>query len=198
MMLDTRALSLFLSLRFLLIFFGHSKNYLHHVLSLPHSWPWFSVPFHNAYIATATPCRCKHLGTVFSVSACNQYDLSFTVMIPVPDVLIKFLLWSTNIALRRAGGMTEAGIITTCIPTLYRIMSSLALGVNRAHIPEELELISSKKCNWAGSGSHVVSPTGPSSQSRKGGRLKALHYPREVGERENKRAVQKEYHCLYL
>ncbi|KAE8423573.1 hypothetical protein BDV36DRAFT_242891 [Aspergillus pseudocaelatus] len=69
-----------------------------------------------------------------------------------------------------------ASMTMTCIPNLHRVMNSLALGMDRVQAPEELELISSKKSNWAGSGSHVVSPTGRNiSVNRKmeiiGGRL---------------------------
>ncbi|KAB8225808.1 hypothetical protein BDV33DRAFT_198218 [Aspergillus novoparasiticus] len=85
--------------------------------------------------------------------------------------------------------MMNASIVTTCIPNLYRVMNSLALGMNRVQIPEELELSSSKKSNWAESGSHVVSPMGPSSRAGKSV-IKVLCYPRQASERESDRAVQ--------
>ncbi|OGM45085.1 integral membrane protein [Aspergillus bombycis] len=85
--------------------------------------------------------------------------------------------------------MMNASIITTCIPNLYRVMNSLALGMNRVQIPEELELSLSKKSNGAGSGSHGVASPGPSFQAGRGV-LKVVRYPREAGKREDSKCVQ--------
>lgn len=83
----------------------------------------------------------------------------------------------------------NANIIKTCIPNLYRVMNSLALQMNRVQIPEELELSSSQKSNWAEPGSRVVSPMGPSSQAGKGV-IKILRFPRQASERESDTAIQ--------
>ncbi|KAB8260277.1 hypothetical protein BDV32DRAFT_149505 [Aspergillus pseudonomiae] len=85
--------------------------------------------------------------------------------------------------------MMNAAIITTCIPNLCRVMNSLALGMNRVQIPEELELSSSKKSHGAESGSHDVASPGPSFQAGKGV-LKVLCYPRDAGTREDSKCVQ--------
>ncbi|GAB1200322.1 hypothetical protein APSETT444_009692 [Aspergillus pseudonomiae] len=85
--------------------------------------------------------------------------------------------------------MMNAAIITTCIPNLYRVMNSLALGMNRVRIPEELELSSSKKSHGAESDSHDVASPGPSFQAGKGV-LKVLRYPRDAGTKEDSKCVQ--------
>ncbi|QRD91319.1 integral membrane protein [Aspergillus flavus] len=124
----------------------------------------FQLPYLEQYLHSTDPTW-----TIFSFIACSQYG--FSLIIALPKV------------------MMNANIITTCIPNLYRVMNSLALKMNRVQIPEELELSSSQRSNWAEPGSRVVSPMGPSSQAGKGV-IEILRFPRQASERESGTAIQ--------
>ncbi|KAE8389286.1 hypothetical protein BDV23DRAFT_157278 [Aspergillus alliaceus] len=80
--------------------------------------------------------------------------------------------------------MMNAGIITTCIPTSYRFIDSLALGMNNVQIPEELELSSAKKSDRAVSNPSSAAHAQSSSQAKRG-IFKVLHGPQPANERED-------------
>ncbi|KAE8352421.1 hypothetical protein BDV28DRAFT_165511 [Aspergillus coremiiformis] len=76
--------------------------------------------------------------------------------------------------------MMNACIITTCIPALYRVINSLALGMNNVQISEQLELSSSKTPRRARSGIRRVAHADSSDQAEKGA-VKLLCYETEIG-----------------
>ncbi|KAG2001765.1 hypothetical protein GB937_009921 [Aspergillus fischeri] len=77
----------------------------------------------------ASTLTSVHTGTIVSATACNQ---------------------SVSFPCTTSRAMMNISIITACIPSLYRVITSLALGMNTVHMSEGTELSStanSKKPN---------------------------------------------------